>query len=174
MVTRLKNIQQKSEMPPKTPKPLLTQPTTLNLPSFREEQLALWFTLAEGKFEMKGMQDRHHWFYTVLAPLSTQQQDRIANIAGLLPVLADAYQQVKERLLQMHKLDSNQRIKKLLDLPNLQVQKPTNMLAKMSQLCPTGEDDTSLFHWMFLQRLPEKIKLMLAEDYFSSATKLVA
>ena len=49
-------------MPPKALKPLATQPTTLNLPPFREDQLAMWFTLAEGQFEMKGMQDRRHWF----------------------------------------------------------------------------------------------------------------
>jgi len=55
-------------MPPKAPKPLATQPTTLNLPPFREEQPAMWFTLAEGQFEIKGMQDRRHWFYTASPP----------------------------------------------------------------------------------------------------------
>ena len=55
--------------------------------------------------------------YTVLAALSAQQQNRIADVS---PVPVDAYQQVKKRMLQMHDLDSNQRIDKLLDLPNLQ------------------------------------------------------
>ncbi len=161
-------------MPPKTPKPLATQPTTLNLPPFREDQPAMWFTLAEGQFEMKGMQDRRHWFYTVLAALSAQQQDRVADIAGVSPVPADAYQQVKERLLQMHELDRNQRIDKLLEMPSLQGQKPSDMLAKMRQLCPAGEETTALFRWMFLRRLPDKVKLMLAEDHSSSVTELAA
>ena len=82
----------------------------------------MWFTLAKGQFKMKGMQDQRHWFYTVLVALSAQQQDRVADIAGVTPVPADAYQQVKERLLQMHELDSNQRIDKLLEMPSLQGQ----------------------------------------------------
>ena len=64
-------------------------PTTLNLPPFREDQPEMWFTLAdEGQFVMKGMQDRRHWFYTFLAmhALSGQQQDRVADLAGLSPV----------------------------------------------------------------------------------------
>jgi len=161
-------------MPPKAPKPLATQPNTLNLPPFREDPPAMWFTLAEGQIEMKGMQDRRHWFYTVLAALSTQHQDMVADIAGVSSVPADAYQQVKERLLQMHELDSNQRIDKLLELPSLQGQKPFNMLAKMRQLCPAGKDKTALFRWMFLRRLPDKVKLMLAQDHSSSVTELAA
>ena len=75
-------------MPPKVPKPLATQPTTLNLPPFREDQPAMWFTLAEGQFEMKGMQDRRYWFYIVFTALSAQKQDRVVDIAGLTPVPA--------------------------------------------------------------------------------------
>ena len=48
----------------------------------------MWFTMAEGQFKMKGMQDLRYWFYTVLATLSAQQQDRVADIAGLMPVPA--------------------------------------------------------------------------------------
>jgi hypothetical protein len=48
------------------------------------------------------------------------------------------------------------------------------MLAKMRQLCPTGEDKTALFHWMFLRCLPDKVKLMLAEDHSSSVTEHAA
>ena len=54
------------------------------------------------------------------------------------------------------------------------MQKHSNMLAKMRQLCPAGEDKTALFRWMFLRRLPDKVKLMLAEDHSSSVTVLAA
>ena len=56
MVTPPKNMQQ-CRVPCH---PVATLPTTLNLPPFREDQPAMWFTLAEGQFEMKGMQDRRH------------------------------------------------------------------------------------------------------------------
>jgi len=48
------------------------------------------------------------------------------------------------------------------------------MLAKMCQLCPASEDKTALFLWMFLRRLPDKVKLMLAEDHTSSVTEHAA
>ncbi len=146
----------------------------VNLPPFREEQLAVWFTLSEGQFERKGVQDRCHWFYTILVALSAQQQDCIWDIAGQSPIPANSYQQVKEQLLQLHKLDGNQQIVKLLDMPSLQRQKPTNMLPKMCQLCPAGEDRNALFCWMFVRRLPEKIKLILAEDHCSSVPEQLA
>ena len=51
----------------------------------------------------------------------------------------------------MHELDSNQQIDKLLEMPSLQWQKPSDMLARMRQLCPTDKDKTALFCWMFLR-----------------------
>ena len=81
---------------------------------------------------------------------------------------------MKERLLQIHELDSNQQINKLLEMPSLQGQKPSDMLPKMRQLCPAGEDKTALFRWMFLRSLPDKVKLMLPEDHSSSVTQLAA
>ena len=44
----------------------------------------------------------------------------------------------------MHKLDNNQQINKLLDMPPLQVQKPSDMLAKMQQLCTISKDNTAM------------------------------
>ena len=70
----------------------------------------------------------------------------------------------------MHELDSNQQIDNLLGIPSLQGKKPSNMLAKMRQLCPTGVDKTALFLWMFLRHLPDKVKLMLAKDHSISVT----
>ena len=68
-------------MPPAAKKPLAAQVPPMNLPPFREDKPAVWFTLAEGQFEMKGIQDRRHWFFKALAALSVQQQDRISDIA---------------------------------------------------------------------------------------------
>jgi len=115
---------------------MATQVPPVNLPPFREGKPAVWFTLAEGQFEMKGIQDRRYWFYMVLAALSVHQEDRISDIVEQSPILAYAYQQVKERLLQLHDLDINQWVDCLLDMSVLQGQKPSDMLAKMPQLCP--------------------------------------
>ena len=125
-------------MPPTVKKLLAVQVPPVNLPPFREDNPTVWFTLAEGQFKMKGIQDKCHWFYTVLAVLSVQQQDTISDIAVQLPIQVGAYQQVKERLLQLHDLEVNQRVDCLLDMPALQGQKLPEMLAKMRQLCPTG------------------------------------
>ena len=56
---------------------------------------------------------------------------------------------------------------KVTEMPSLQGQKPSNMLAKMRQLCPAGEDKTTLFCWVFLRRLSDMVKLMLSEDHSS-------
>jgi hypothetical protein len=49
-------------------------------------------------------------------------------------------------------------------LPLLGDRKPSVMLAEMLEFCPAGESSTAVFAYLFLQRLPREIRVLLSED----------
>jgi hypothetical protein len=49
-------------------------------------------------------------------------------------------------------------------LPPLGDRKPSVMLAEMLEYCPAGESATAVFAYLFLQRLPREIRILLSED----------
>ncbi len=42
--------------------------------------------------------------------------------------------------------------------------KPSVILAEMLEFCPAGESSTAVFAFLFLQRLPQEIRVLLSED----------
>ncbi len=51
-----------------------------------------------------------------------------------------------------------------MKLPPLGDWKPSVMLAEMLEFCPAGELATAVFDYLFLQRLPREIRVLLSED----------
>jgi hypothetical protein len=55
-------------------------------------------------------------------------------------------------------------MEKMMKLPPLGDRKPSVMLAEMLEVCPAGESTTAIFAYLFLQRLPREIRVLLSED----------
>jgi hypothetical protein len=55
-------------------------------------------------------------------------------------------------------------MEKMMKLPPLGDRKPSVMLAEMLEFCPAGELATTVFAYLFLQRLPREIRVLLSED----------
>jgi hypothetical protein len=53
----------------------------------------------------------------------------------------------------------------LFNLPPLAEQKPSELLAKMLQLCPHGQENNDLFNYLFLNKLPRELQALLSEAY---------
>ncbi len=49
-------------------------------------------------------------------------------------------------------------------LPPLGDRKPSVMLAEMLEFCTAGESTTAVFAFLYLQRLPREIRVLLSED----------
>ncbi len=56
----------------------------------------------------------------------------------------------------------------------LDVQKPSQMLASMLVYCPFGMEQTIMFQYMFLQRLPATLRTLLREQEPGDIGSLVA
>jgi hypothetical protein len=75
----------------------------------------------------------------------------------------DPYQQLKDRLCQSHQLTKFQRVEKLHQLDSLGGRKPSEFLHEMAELCPTRHEDSPFFLFLFMQRLPKELRIVLGE-----------
>jgi hypothetical protein len=146
----------------------------VKLPPFEADMPDVWFNQAEAYFEMKGVIDRRFWFFHVLWALSPPQKKLVRDITSRHPLPADAYVQLKERLMQLYDQGERDRFIKFVNMPPMGGLRPSELLAEMRQLYPLGEDDTRAFQYHFFLKLPSEIRRQLGEDDSSPVTALAA
>jgi hypothetical protein len=86
----------------------------------------------------------------------------------------DPFDRLRARLLTAHQLTDIQRVEKLLALPPLGKQKPSELLAEMMRICPRGEEKSVFFNCHFLQKLPRELRVLLSEADMSDKRLLSA
>ena len=135
----------------------------VKLPGFWQEDPVSWFCLAEGQFALRNVNDPVAQYFHVLAVLS---QDAVRLVRHVLhaETSADSYAALKSALLASHSLSNYQKMERMMKLPPLGDRKPSVMLAEMLEFCPAGESSTAVFAFLFLQRLPREIRVLLSED----------
>ena len=157
---------------PALPQPALPQPavqpaparhSNVKLPPFWAASPDEWFGLADGQFFLHGIDDERAKFYLVFAALPEATARTVADLLRG-PLAANAYTQLRARLVASHSLSEYHRMDQLHSSQSLGGQRPSEMLTSMLQLCPAGEGETKLFRYLFLQRLPRELRVMLSED----------
>ncbi len=78
------------------------------------------------------------------------------------PPAATAYDDIKNRLVASHQLTDFQKAEMLFQMLALGSRKPSDLMAAMLETCPRGEEKSNLFAYIFLQRLPREIRVLLA------------
>jgi hypothetical protein len=135
----------------------------VKLPGFWTEDPVSWFRLAEGQFNLRNVADPVALYYHVLASLP---QDAVRLVHHVLhedtgPL---SYDNLRTSLLASHTLSNYQKMERMMRLPPLGDRKPSVLLAEMLEYCPAGESSTAVFAYLFLQRLPREIRVLLSED----------
>jgi hypothetical protein len=74
------------------------------------------------------------------------------------------YDTLKSRLLETHTLSDHEKLEILYKSEHLGGRKPSQMLANMLPYCPAGMEQTIMFQFMFLQRLPDTLRTLLGEQ----------
>jgi hypothetical protein len=105
-----------------------------------------WFSSMEGIFELRGITSQRAQYFNVLAALPETMVVLIADLVEMSPLPADPFDQLKGRLVTAHQLTDIQRVEKLLALPPLGKQKPSELLAEMVRICPRGEENSVFFN----------------------------
>jgi hypothetical protein len=139
------------------------QQSLVKLPPFWTEDPVSWFRLAEGQFTLRNIQDPVARYYHVLSALS---QDAVRLVCHVLheDTGPTSYDNLRTSLLSSHSLSNYQKMERMMRLPPLGDRKPSVMLAEMLEYCPVGESATAVFAYLFLQRLPREIRVLLSED----------
>jgi hypothetical protein len=135
----------------------------IKFPPFWPEDPASWFRLAEGQFALRNVFDPVTRYYHMLAALSV---DSVRLVRHVLhdDTGPESYNRLRASLLASHSLSNYQKMERMMRLPPLGDRKPSVMLAEMLEYCPAGESTTAVFAFLFLQRLPREIRVLLSED----------
>lgn len=155
----------------------IVEPTTsqrtinFRLPEFWPDNAISWFAMAECQFHLRAVESEKDKFCLLVAALS---RDSIRLVTNLVenPPMTDPYTQTKRSLLSSHTLTDFQRVELLHQAEPLGSRKPTELLAAMMEICPRGHEASLFFTYLFIQRLPRDIRMLLAEDDHSNLRKL--
>jgi hypothetical protein len=137
--------------------------SSMRLPAFWCDKPASWFVLAESCFRLHGVEGEQQRFDLLLSSLSKEALTSVMDIVER-PDLLQPYTVLKDRLLAAHELSDYQRIARLHKMEPLGARRPSELLAAMIELCPSGHEDNIFFVHLFLERLPSELRVLLGED----------
>jgi hypothetical protein len=145
----------------------------LHLPEFWIDTPSSWFIYVESKFRIKNITSEHMKFDLVVSSLP---RDSIRQVIDVLerPHADTPYTVLKSRLLSSHELTVFQKIEQLHKVEPLGGRRPSELLSHMMELCPRGEENNKFFWFLFLQRLPRELRVLLTEDDFGEPRELAA
>jgi hypothetical protein len=157
------------------PAPLAdTVNNSVKLPAFWSANIVGWFSSVEGIFELRGITSQQAKYFNVLAALPESTVVLIVDLVETSPLPADPFEQLKGQLVTTHQLTDIQWVEKLLALPPLGKQKPSELLAEMVRICHRGEENSVSFICHFLQKLPRELRILLSETDMSVKRQLSA
>ena len=134
-----------------------------SLPPFRADQPALWFVQVDAAFASRGIIDQVRMYHHVLYSLPQPVLDRVADMLATAEPLPNAFQRLKERLLQEYQVSAFKRMARLRATPPLGGETPSDLLTAMLKLCPPGEESTIHFRELFYSRLPRWVQISLPQ-----------
>ena len=138
----------------------------LKLPTFWPAQPQVWFLQAEAQFQLRNITSDSTQFYHVVAALD---QDTAGRVVDLLsnPPEQGCYKALKDRLTATFGLSRRERASRLLRMRGLGDRRPSQLMDEMLALLD-GHTPCLLFEQIFLEQLPEDVRLPLANADFSN------
>lgn len=145
---------------------------SLKLPTFWTSQPHVWFEQAEAQFHVRQINvDDTKYYYVV----SSLDQEAAGHIIDFLrhPPADKKYEGIKKLLTDTFGLSRRARAAKLLHMDGLGDRKPSDLMNEMLALLD-GHKPCLLFEQLFLEQMPDDIRLIIADDDFSDPRKLAA
>ena len=130
----------------------------LKLPVFWTSQPEVWFAQAEAQFNLRGITDQGTKFYYFLASLDQQTATRLLDLISRPPV-EHHYTVLKERLIDTFGCSKHERAARLPHFRQLGDSKPSTLMDEILALL----GPCLLFEQLFLERLPEDIRIQLVD-----------
>jgi hypothetical protein len=140
--------------------------STLRLTPFWPDAPNSWFQMAEAQFHLRGVTADYDKYCLLLASLPKESFRMVSHLVELDGdrVADDAYTQLKRALVSSHIMSDYKKVELLSRVEPLGGWRPSELLATMLELCPRGHEASPFFAYLFLQRLPREIRVLLADD----------
>ena len=139
---------------------------SLKLPAFWTSQLDVWFAQAEAQFSLRGVSADETKYYYVIATTTTLPANGNASFGPHQPT-DDKYATLKDRLISTFGLSQHERASRLLHFRPLGDSKPSTLMDEMLGLLG-DHPPCLLFEQLFLERLPEDIRIQLVDSKTAS------
>ena len=135
---------------------------SLKLPTFWTSQPEVWFAQAEAQFNLRGITTDDTKYFYVLAALDQQTATRLLDLISQPPA-DNKYRTLKDRLISTFGLSKYERASRLLHFRPLGDSKPSALMDEMLALLG-DHPPCLLFEQLFLERLPEDIRIQLVDS----------
>ena len=135
---------------------------SLKLPTFWPFQPEVWFAQAEAQFNLQKISSDDTKYYYMLSALDQQTAARLLDLISQPPT-DHKYEALKERLVATFGLNRRERASRLLHFRELGNTKPSNFMDEMLAILG-GHPLCLLFEQLFLERLPEDIRMQLVQE----------
>jgi hypothetical protein len=147
-----------------------TNSVSFRLPSFWTSQPQVWFQQAEAQFIIRKITKDEVKYSHIVAALD---QDTAGRLLDLLrdPPNEHKYEAIKTRLSKTFGLTRRVRANRLLQMGDLGDRPPSALMDEMLALLD-GHAPCMLFEQLFLNRMPDPIRLQLADADFSDPRKV--
>jgi hypothetical protein len=141
--------------------PLYT-PANLHLLPFWCDAPLSWFTTAEAQFRLRNIDGDNEEYLCLIAAVPHDAFLMVVHIVEQEDQADDAYDQLKAALVSSNTMSIYQRIELLSKVEPLDGQKPSDLLATMLEICPSGHEASPFICYLFRQHLPREIRMLLA------------
>lgn len=158
------NLSPSGNLPPDaTSRPRDVAALQLRLPTFWRKNPLVWFAQVEAIFDLHHITSETSRFRHLLCNLSPEVAQEVADVIAA-PSSDVPYQQLKQRILERTTASESARLQHLLTSEDLGDRRPSQLLNSMRQLLGTSNVDSNgaLLRELFLQRLPQSTRLVLA------------
>ncbi len=143
---------------------------SLKLPTFWTSQPEVWFAQAEAQFNLCGITADDTKYLYVLAALDQSTATRLLDLIARPPT-DEKYKTLKDRLIETFGLSKRERASRLLHFRTLGDSKPSALMDEMLALLG-DHPPCLLFEQLFLERLPEDIRIQLVDSKIDDCRQL--
>ncbi len=138
-------------------------PQQVDLPAFWISELAAWFALAEAKFPNSNITSQRVMLDLLVPALPEKNLSQVMDIIKNIPAI-NPFEVLKLRLLEAQVLSDQEKMDALFPLGPLGDRKPSQLLASMLSVCPSGMKLQPVFQYLFLQRLLQTLRTLLGKQ----------